>query len=116
MRALEGGAPSPLTPNQESASMSEQQNVTPVIVTTERRGVFHGNLKSYDEAKRVAELTDVCMVIKFGTTEGLFQLAATGPTSRSKLSLRAPALKIELCTAIIHVAPVAEEAWKSTKR
>jgi small nuclear ribonucleoprotein (snRNP)-like protein len=32
-----------------------------VIVTTERRGVFYGRLRSYDESTRVAVLDDAIM-------------------------------------------------------
>jgi len=60
-----------------------------VIVTTERRGVFYGALKSYNEKARVAILENAAMAIYWGTTNGLLELAATGPTSKSKISNKA---------------------------
>jgi hypothetical protein len=82
-----------------------------VIVTTERRGVFYGALKSYDEKARVAVLENAAMAIYWGTTNGLLQLAATGPTDKSKISARAPSLRLELCECVIDVALEAEAAW-----
>ena len=86
-----------------------------VIVTTEHRGVFQGTLDSYDEGTRVATMRDALMVIYWGTTDGLFQLAATGPTPKSKLSLRAPSLRLEKCTSVIGVSPAAEDAWQRAR-
>lgn len=88
----------------------------PVIITTERRGVFHGTLDSYDEGARVAVLKDAAMAIRFGTTSGLLQLAATGPTAQSQISATAPSIRLELCECIIDVTPAAEEAWKRSAR
>ena len=82
-----------------------------VIVTTEHRGVFYGGLQSYDEEARVAVLTDCCMAIYWGTTDGLFQLAATGPTTKSKLSAVAPKIRLEKCVSILNVSGDAEAAW-----
>lgn len=83
----------------------------PVIITTERRGVFHGQLESYEEATRRAVLTDAVMAIYWGTTQGLFQLAATGPTDSSKISSVAPRIELELVECVIDVSEEAEAAW-----
>jgi hypothetical protein len=92
---------------------TKKSKLKPVIVTTERRGVFFGLLKSYDEKARVAILTDARMAIYWGTTDGLLQLAATGPTSKSKISARAPEIRLEVCECVIDVSPEAERAWTS---
>lgn len=91
--------------------MAKANQTKSVIVTTEHRGVFYGKLKSYDEAKRVAVLDDALMVIYFGTTQGLFQLGATGPTASSKLSAKVPDIRLEKTVSIIGVSAAAEEAW-----
>ena len=83
-----------------------------VIISTERRGVFCGDLESYDPATRRAVLTDARMAIHWGTTRGLFQLAQTGPTNMSKISLPAPRIELELCECLIDVAGDAEAAWR----
>ena len=86
-----------------------------VIVTTERRGVFYGTLDSYDEASRVAVMTDVRMAIYWGTTRGLFELCETGPTDKSRISAPCPRARLELCEGVFDVSPDAVAAWKSQK-
>lgn len=86
-----------------------------VVITTERRGVFVGKLSSYDEKSRVAELTDARMVIYWGTTRGLFELASTGPTSKSKISAPVQRIRLELCECVIDVSSDAEAAWSRAK-
>jgi small nuclear ribonucleoprotein (snRNP)-like protein len=87
------------------------KNSKSVIVTTEHRGVFYGKLKSYDEDRRAAVLDNALMIIHFGTTQGLFQLAATGPTASSRLSAIAPSVRLEKTVSIIGVSAAAEESW-----
>lgn len=87
-----------------------------VIITTERRGVFYGTLESYDEKARTAVLSDCIMAIRWGTTDGLFQLCKTGPTTQSKLSLSAPRGRFELVECVLDVLPEAEQAWKRYAR
>lgn len=83
-----------------------------VIVTTERRGVFYGTLESYDEDKRVAVLSNAVMAIYWGTTKGLFELAATGPTDKSRISSPVERIRVELCECWIEVSAPAAEAWR----
>lgn len=81
-----------------------------VIVTTERRGVFYGTLDSYDEERRVAVLKDAVMAIYWGTTHGLFQLANTGPTDKSRISQKAN-VRLEVVECIVDCSKEAEAAW-----
>jgi hypothetical protein len=92
-------------------SANENDSKRMVIITTERRGVFVGRLASYDDAARVAQIEDARMIIYWGTTDGLFQLAATGPTPKTKPSAKVPTVRLELCECVIDVAPEAEAAW-----
>jgi small nuclear ribonucleoprotein (snRNP)-like protein len=92
--------------------MAAKKKKRQVVVTTERRGVFYGTLESYDKTKRVAVLKDAAMAIRWGTTKGLFELCATGPTSSSKISARAPEIRLEVCECVIDCKPEAVEAWK----
>lgn len=93
--------------------MPQKQKTRPVIITTERRGVFYGQLKSYDEKARVAVLVGAVMAIQWGTTDGLFQLCSSGPTSSSKLSSKIPGeARLELCECVLDVSAKAEDAWQ----
>ena len=82
-----------------------------VIVTTEHRGVFYGRLTRYDEDKSIAELDDAIMAIYWGTKSGLFELASDGPNERSKLSARAPSIKLQKVTGLLEVSSQAVDAW-----
>ncbi|MGX9958566.1 DUF6948 domain-containing protein [Xanthomonas euvesicatoria] len=82
----------------------------PVIVTTEHRGVFFGYASATEGTE--IKLENARMAIAFGTTRGILELAETGPTSRSKISARAPAIDVRKVTAVIEVAPAAVEKWE----
>ena len=84
-----------------------------VIVTTEKRGVFFGKLTRYDEEKKIAVLDECMMAIYWGTTKGLFELADTGPTAKSKISAAAPDIQLQLVTSVIGCSAQAVEKWLS---
>lgn len=81
----------------------------PVIVCTEYRGVFFGY--SEDTTGDVIRLKDARMAIKWGTTEGVMQLARTGPTSASKISVPAD-IEVRKITSVFEVAPEALAKWE----
>ena len=87
----------------------------PVIVTTEYRGVFFGVIHPDDAQPDNGDviLRDAKCAIKFGTTKGWMQLAATGPTDRSKIGSPAPKLTIRKVTAIADVTDEAATAWET---
>lgn len=90
--------------------MSNNTN-RPVIVTTEHRGVFFGYADNTSGNEIV--LGNARMAIAFGTTRGILELAETGPTSRSKISARAPSIDVRKVTAVIEVSPEAVKAWEA---
>jgi len=90
----------------------KQQVFRPVIVTTEHRGVFYGMASNTSE--ETIHLKDARMVIYFGTTRGLMQLAEEGPTSKSKISAKAD-IEVRKVTAVIEVSPAAQTKWQGIK-
>lgn len=81
----------------------------PVIVCTSHRGVFFGYAS--DTSGDVIHLRGSKMAIYFGTTKGVMELAATGPTPKSKIS--APAdIDVRSVTAVFEVTPEADAKWK----
>lgn len=81
-----------------------------VIATTSYRGVYYGKLVW----KRGQEciLEDARMVIYWGTTGGVDQLAATGPTATSKLGSRVESVRLFGLTSLSEVSNAAKEKWK----
>lgn len=88
----------------------------PVLVTTVHRGVFAGLVP--DDQNLMAKsmpLKDARMAIRWGTTRGVMQLAATGPTKASLISVAADIPMLHDITAIFAITPEAWEAWTSWK-
>lgn len=85
-----------------------------VIVTTEHRGVFFGKIGEASPSQTEATLEEAVMVIRFGTTEGLSQLAATGPTKNTKLSAPVPKWHLRKITSIIECSSAAVDKFAST--
>lgn len=80
-----------------------------VIITTEYKGVYFGKL--IEQTGRECILEDARMAIYWGTTNGVDQLARSGPTAKSKLGDVAP--RIWLCglTSVVDATPEAVAAW-----
>ncbi len=86
----------------------------PVMVTTKHRGVFGGLVPDdQDMNAEIIELKEARMAIRFGTTEGLHQLAETGPTGDSKISAPADIPSLRDITAIFTITDEAWKKWRS---
>jgi hypothetical protein len=89
-------------------------NFKPVLITTQHRGVFAGLVPvDQDMFARALALKSAKMAIYWGTTKGVMQLAATGPTSSSKISAPADIPALQDITAIFDITPAAWAAWQS---
>lgn len=86
-----------------------------ILVCTEHRGVFAGYatqeaIDASEESRRI-QLRHAKMAIRFGTTTGIAELAASGPTTASKIG--APAdLIVHKITAVFIVTADAQAAWE----
>lgn len=85
-----------------------------VLVTTQHRGVFFGMVADdQDMSKRTMRLEHARMAIYWGTTGGVAELAATGPTSRSQIGSVATLITLHDITAIWEVTPEAAAKWNA---
>lgn len=82
----------------------------PVIVCTSHRGVFFG--LAGDTSGDTIHLTGAKMAIYWGTTRGVMELANTGPTAKSKISLPAD-IEVRSVTAVFEVTDAALVAWEA---
>jgi len=89
---------------------ARKSKARPVIVCTERKGVFFGY--ATDTSGDNIHLTKARMAIRFGTTRGVMELAETGPTSNSNISARA-GMDVRKVTAVFEVTPAATEKWEA---
>lgn len=87
-----------------------------VLVTTQHRGVFAGEIADdQDLSVKAMPLGNARMAIRFGTTKGVMQLAETGPTKDSRISAPADIPMLHDITAIFAVTEEAWAAWQQTR-
>lgn len=86
---------------------------SPVLVTTELRGVFQGDLESYNSESRTAIISQSRCCVQWRGIKGFVALAATGPTDDCRITPAAPSMTIEKVTSISECTPAAVEAWQS---
>jgi hypothetical protein len=91
-----------------------KEALKPVIITTKHRGVWYAEVKSETDLtqRTLTNLKNCRMAIKWGTSQGLQQLADTGPTEESKIGAPSDIHVLHDVTAIFKVTPKAVEAWK----
>jgi hypothetical protein len=89
--------------------MGKQFRDKKVIITTSFRGVYYGRLVWL--RANACMLADARMVIYWGTANGVDQLAATGPTDKSKIGAQVPLVRLYGLTSIALVTGDAEAAW-----
>lgn len=84
-----------------------------VLVTTQHRGVFAGEIpEDQDLTVKAMPLQNARMAIIWGTTRGIMELCETGPTGRSKISAAADIPMLHDITAIFAISPEASEKWQ----
>lgn len=82
-----------------------------VIVTTVHKGVFMGQVPNNTRASQTeVKVKGAKMAIYWGTSKGLFELADTGPTSKSRISAPADVDLVDV-TSIVEVTDEAAEKW-----
>jgi hypothetical protein len=96
-------------------TQSPPKHERPVIVCTTHRGVFYGFTDKTNKqilTDDIVHLSGCMMVIYWGTTRGVMQLAATGPTPSTKASLRAD-ITINSITAVFDATEEAASKWST---
>jgi hypothetical protein len=87
---------------------------TPVVVTTEHRGVFFGFAPSPKVGATTIELLDGQMCVYWSeSVKGVLGLAATGPDKRCKITPPVPRLELNKVTSVMHATDEAVKAWQS---
>ncbi len=87
----------------------------PVIICTKHRGVFYGQTEEPTESilkSETVNLKGARMGIRWGTTNGIMQLAETGPTGNSKVGARAD-IGLNGVTAVFEVTKDAAAKWEA---
>lgn len=83
-----------------------------ILVATKHKSVFAGLVPAdQDTSLPTLTLQSARAAIYFGTTEGIAELAATGPTATSKIGARAQVLVHDII-AVWSITPEARELWR----
>lgn len=83
----------------------------PVIVCTDKRGVFFGYAK--DTSGDPITLTRARMCVYWSSeTKGVVGLAASGPAKGSRIGPAAPSVELRGITCVMEMEPAAVEAWE----
>lgn len=83
-----------------------------VLITTEHRGVFAGLVPDdQDMSAKCMPLKQAKMAIRWGTTKGVMELAHSGPTQHSKISLPADISMLNDITAVFEITEAAWAKW-----
>ena len=92
---------------------AETETRKPVVVTTEKRGVFFGYLVADHSPERVI-LSDARNCIYWSAdVRGFLGLAATGPTKECKVGPKTPEVTLLKITSIATCSPEAATAWEA---
>lgn len=86
-----------------------------ILITTKYRGVFYGEVADDEpiEGEHIRNVKNARMAIRFGTEQGVAQLAATGPTKESRIGAAADMPIIRDVTAVWSVTDKAAAAWRN---
>ena len=85
----------------------------PILITTQHRGVFFGLVpEDQDMTATTMALKSARCAIYWGTTGGVFQLADTGPTAKSRIGAPADIEAVHDITLVLAVTPGALEKWQ----
>ena len=86
----------------------------PVVVWTDKRGVFFGYTDNVDARPIVLRDARMCLYWP-ASVGGVFGLCDIGPNKDSKISATLPSATFEGVTGVADVTPEAEKAWLGAK-
>ena len=85
----------------------------PVVVCTEHRGVFFGNMNGSSDTDKTITLTDAQMCVYWSQdVKGVLGLAATGPTKGCRVTPVVPKITLQDVTAVLDATEGAVKAWQ----
>jgi hypothetical protein len=85
-----------------------------VVVTTEHRGVFFGEVNgTQSDTDKVLTLSDVQMCVYWSEdVRGVLGLASTGPSKSCKVTPAVPRMVLQDVTSVMDATPEAVTAWR----
>lgn len=93
--------------------MKSKMSGKAVLVTTEFRGVFFGYVTDDSDLPAKITLKDARNCIYWRTGNGVFGLAATGPSKECKIGPTIPSFTAWKVTSVTECTDEAAAAWKA---
>ena len=90
----------------------ENNNLKPLVVTTEHKGVFFGYGIPSEAPTIRLEKVQMCIYWP-AENKGVVGLASEGPLKGSRVGPAAPSIILRDVTAVMEVTPEAEKRWLS---
>lgn len=88
-------------------------NKKPVVITTEKRGVFFGYVVDDSQAPEKIELENARMCVYWSAkTKSVLGLASQGPQEGSRITMAVPKITAWQITAVMDCTPEAAELWE----
>lgn len=95
------------------AKKSSAPDLSPVMVTTEHRGVFFGYVDPARVRDEQIELKDARLCVYWSTAmKGFMGLASIGPDASCKIGPKVESITLRSITSVIAVTPAAVERWE----
>ena len=84
--------------------------MTPVLITTDNRGVYFGHLLE-NKAPEMVRLARARVVVQWDTPQGFLYMAVKGPQGVAEVSPAVGDLEVYGVAAVAVCSPEAAEAW-----
>jgi hypothetical protein len=84
----------------------------PVLITTDKRGVFMGYIDEKSANDEILIADDVRMCVYWSAdVKGILGLASSGPTKTCKITKAVPKARIRGITSVMDITKDAEKEW-----
>jgi hypothetical protein len=93
--------------------MTDRPAGTPIVVTTEYRGVFFGYADTTTSGDTITLKNARNCIYWSAKTGGFMGLASKGPASGSRIGERVASIDLRKITAVLQMTPAAVEAWEA---
>lgn len=90
-----------------------KEKLIPVMVTTEKQGVFFGYISEEEKGNRDKILIHKCrMAVRYFNCKGVLGLTVDGPNKECRITKAAPTFTAHVISGCADVTPKAVKAWE----
>lgn len=82
------------------------------VITTDKRGVFFGEIDEADREKTDTMTVKDCQMCVYWASGGVVGLASDGPPKGSRITKAAPSITLHDIHSVMEASPEAVKAWQ----